>query len=237
MLRMTNFTLVALSWFVAMVTGADGFGVVHDRDGRMLVTTRSSADFSPRQVEDLSLVTIFSNLGTKYPKGVYFIKAASSQMGPQNSFGFSQYWNAVAFTPNASHNVTKIEVALGHSSGANKIVLSLNSDNGGVPGTAIRTWHPQNLPNFGSCCATVVVRDDGGIPVSAGVQYWIVASTNNQDSDFSGGWYYNTTDQVDVVQEAYYCSDDHGGTCGANNDRWTLFPDAPALAFAVFGTP
>src|SRR5256885_2080807 len=69
------------------------------------------------QAEPGGLVTIFSNLGTKYPKGVYFPLYAIFVTGPDNPTFNYELWNAAAFTPAANHSVTKIEVALSHFAG------------------------------------------------------------------------------------------------------------------------
>jgi hypothetical protein len=79
-----------------------------------------------------TLITIFSNLATAYPKGLYFSGAGYTVAGPANK---PEYEEAVAFTPAANHTLTEIEVPISILAGtSNTLVLTLNADNAGVPG-------------------------------------------------------------------------------------------------------
>jgi hypothetical protein len=219
-------------------TAGDKADVVVSKDGRKMYVTKVTHAAARGTTADSGLVTIFSNIGTVYPKGTYFCCESYSITGPKASGRLPEYWLAVAFTPTADHVVTMIEVAVSLLDGADHLALSLNSDANGLPGASIKGWHLRSLPAVGSCCTLGVGKDGAGIPVTAGTQYWIVLSTVGAKSDTYAGWNVEDIDQVDTysVPVAYYCSDDMGGSCG-NNDAWTLDSSTSnqGPAFAVMG--
>jgi hypothetical protein len=193
---------------------------------RMTIVTEPAPFLTTTNMKDSGLVTIFSNLAATYPKGQYWCCSGYNVMGSKSGVG--EQWMAAAFTPGADHIVTKIEVAVGYSQqGTNGVVLSLNSDNNGIPGKALKTWNVSGLPRFGTCCTLVAKSDSSGIPVSAGKQYWVVLSTNSHELDTVDGWNVSDTDQVDSATVATY-----PGT----NKRWKAFQTTPGLAFAVKGS-
>jgi hypothetical protein len=199
---------------------------VWGKHARMTIVTESAPSFTTTNIQDSGLVTIFSNLAAKYPKGEYWCCTGYNVMGPDSGAG--EQWMGAAFTPSADHTVTRIEVAGGYSQqGTNGVVLSLNDDNKGVPGKALKTWNVSGLPRFGTCCALVVKSDSSGIPVSAGKQYWVVLSTNSHELDTVDAWNVIDTDQVDPATVATY-----PGT----SNKWTAFQTTPGLAFAVKGS-
>jgi hypothetical protein len=203
-----------------------GAGVtVWGKHARMTIVTEPAPSSSTgTKLNDAGLVTIYSNLAAKYPKGEYWCCAGYNVMGPGQNLG--EQWMAGAFTPAADHTVTRIEVAVGYSQqGTNGVVLSLNRDNNGVPGKALKTWNASGLPRFGDCCRLVVESDASGIPVSAGKQYWVVLSTNSKEKNTVDGWNFNDADQVDSATDASY-----------SNNKWTVFSTTQAGAFAVKGS-
>ncbi|HWY54583.1 MAG TPA: choice-of-anchor R domain-containing protein [Terriglobales bacterium] len=190
---------------------------------RMTIVTDPPPSFTTTNLNDSALVTIFSNLAAVYPKGEYWCCSGYNVMGPAQG----EQWMAAAFIPSANHTVTRIQVAVGFSQGkTNGVVVSLNRDNNGVPGNALKTWNASGLPRFGTCCGLVVKSDDSGIPVSAGTQYWVVLSTNNKESDTVDAWNVIDTNQVDAATIA---------TFPGNNHSWNAFQSTPGLAFAVKG--
>jgi hypothetical protein len=199
---------------------------VWGKHAKMTVVTDPAPSFTATNLNDTGLVTIFSNLAAAYPKGEYWCCTGYNVMGPNSGAG--EQWMAAAFTPRANHTVTKIEVAVGYSQqGTNGVVLSLNHDNNGVPGKALKTWNVSGLPRFGDCCGLVVKSDSTGIPVNAGTRYWIVLSTNSNESDTVDGWNVIDTNQVDSAMAATYP--------GAHN-KWEPLQPIPGLAFAVKGS-
>jgi hypothetical protein len=191
---------------------------------RMTLVPEPIPAHTKTNLKDSGLVTIFNNLAAKYPKGEYWCCSGYNVMGPSQG----EQWMAAAFTPNADHTVTRIEVAAGYSQGkTNGVVLSLNSDNKGVPGKALKTWSASGLPIFGTCCTLVVKSDSSGIPVSAGKQYWVVLSTNSRELDTVDAWNVIDSDQVDSATVATY---------PGNSNKWEVFQTTPGLGFAVKGT-
>ncbi|MBV9990279.1 MAG: hypothetical protein JOZ72_03220 [Alphaproteobacteria bacterium] len=178
------------------------------------------------------LVAITSNLGTLYPKGVYYSPVGAVISGPQNASGLAQRAMAVSFKVLADHTLTKIQVPILYVKGAPQVEIDLLTDNGGLPATALRTWNVANVTNQG-CCDVVTVTDTQGILLHAGQTYWVAASAS-QDTELR--WSGNSTNVVDYDREAEYCSSDQGGSsCGSFNDHWTGFPTKPGLALGVFG--
>jgi hypothetical protein len=197
---------------------------VWGKHAKMTIVAEPARSLKKSNINDAGLVTIFSNLATKYPKGEYWCCTGYNVMGPSQG----EQWMAAAFTPGADHTVTRIEVAAGWSqTGANGVVISLNLDSNGVPGKALKTWNATGLPRFGTCCTLVVKSDSAGIPVSAGKQYWVVLSTNSKESDTVDGWNVIDSNQVDPATVA---------TFPGNNHKWNAFQTTPGLGFAVKGS-
>jgi hypothetical protein len=197
---------------------------VWGKHARITIVTEPAPPSTRTNLNDSGLITIYSNLAAKYPKGQYWCCAGYNVMGPGQNLG--EQWMAGAFTPAADHTVTRIEVAVGYSQqGPNGVVLSLNSDNNGVPGKALKTWNASGLPRFGDCCGLVVKSDSSGIPVSAGKQYWVVLTTNSKEKNTVDGWNFNDTNQVDSATVASY-----------SNNKWTVFQTTQAVGFAVLGS-
>jgi hypothetical protein len=170
------------------------------------------------------MVTIFSSLASKYPKGVYWCCTGYNVMGANSGAGVQ--WMGGAFTPKADHTLTRIEIAVGYSGqGVDGVVISVNEDNAGIPGKALKTWSASGLPFFGTCCTVVVKTDKTGIPLSGGKQYWIVLSTNSKETDTVDGWNVSDADQIDQAKFASY-----------DGSVWHTFQTAPGLAFAVKGS-
>jgi hypothetical protein len=225
-------TVLALASLTAFAASKDG--IVVSKDGRKTISTARAQAVTRSESSDPSLVKIFDNIGTAYPKGTYWCCEGYTITGPTALSGFPEFWEAAAFTPSANHTVTKVKVAVGFVEGVNGLVLGLYTDASGVPGKALKTWKLSGLPNFGSCCVVETRSDSTGIPVTAGTQYWIVLKTNASESTTWAAFNVNDTDQVDPAPVAFYCSQDVGGSCG-NNDAWTASNAIPGPAFAVLG--
>src|SRR5262249_21786353 len=168
--------------------------------------TAMSLPFTEEGSDDPTLVTIFSNLASKYPKGEYWCCSGYNVTGPNSSF--AEQWMAAAFTPDADHTVTKIQVAAGWAEGANRIVISLNEDTNGIPGTALKTWNVSGLPFFGTCCTLLKVSSRIGIPVSGGQQYWVMLSTNDSELNTVDAWNVSCADQIDEATLASFTSNE-----------------------------
>ena len=207
----------------ATALAASKNGVTTSKNGRQTIATKPQTKvFQPYVDNDAPASTIFSNLGSAYPLGVYWCCTGGTISGPLSIIG-TEYWEAIGFTPSANANVTKIAVAVGYVTGATTdVILSLTKDSGGVPGAVLKKWKLKSMPSFGSCC---VVDQKGGasIPVTAGTPYWVTVSTES-NSDIWAAWNMNDVDQVTPVPTAYAV----GGV-------WTSYMGYPGFGVKVVG--
>jgi hypothetical protein len=132
------------------------------------------------------LKTIYSNLGKKTDlyTGAYWLVS-----GPNS--GFNQFI-AMPFTTKSDSHVSQVDVAVLYAGkGANQVNLSIYADSGGgYPGTLLAgPVTVTDLADEDSCC-TLAVASFSAVAVTAGVQYWVTATTplTGTGSDFFGGW-------------------------------------------------
>jgi hypothetical protein len=167
-------------------------GIVLSADHRTTIATHPSGHVvAPPSEAGLTLIT--GNL-SRYPFGVYFCCYGGTISGPNSQIG-ATYWDAIPFTPSTNVTASKLQASVGFVSGANSVALSLNSDNGGLPGTVLATADASNLGTFGTCCTLASVGGgSGGIALTAGTQYWVVVYTDTNSQTSWDAWAYNTTD-------------------------------------------
>ena len=171
---------------------------------------------------DPGLIKIHSNLGRQtdaYDDGIsWAITGNENPLWGRGSL-------AMPFTPKANATAKEVLIALGYlGGGANDGVISLNADANGVPGEALKTWRVGRFQQEGNCCQLVALRDQGGIPLQAGTQYWIVAGTgphSNAAYDWNFVW-------NDAQGKVAFLN-------GNTNDQWLPYRDNVA-AFGVYGT-
>lgn len=140
-----------------------------------------------------------------------------------------EQWLAVSFKPATNTTVKTIELPLSIGSGSNAVVVTLNKNAGGIPGTTLATFNVSSLPSFGTlgtCCALVTVTSASGVAVTGGATYWIVVKTES-GSTFHGTWHANVLNQTGTQNGAIINS-----TTGGN---WALTSFKPGVGFAVFG--
>lgn len=123
------------------------------------------------------------------------------------------------FTSPGNYSVSQIDVALTWVSGTNGAVVSLWTDGGSVPGTALGSWVVSNLPPFGSTSNQVAtISGIGGIALSAGANYFLVVAP--ADSTTWDAWNLNATGATGLVDQQI-------------DGTWTLFPGSTLSAFDV----
>jgi hypothetical protein len=214
--------------FAATTAGKPGLpqGLIVSPDGRQISVTQPERRNAHVQGQSFEVPgdkhAIFDNLSEKYPDGTYLCCQTWYVGGPQGALG--QDWVGLAFTPKANTTADTVVVGLGYIQGTNSIVVTLNSDNAGQPGAALATSTVSNMPPIGVCCTLTSASLSGGVPLTAGTQYWVVLQTNDSDPDASTGWNFNDTEQVI-------------GQTGAYNQGsgWVTGAYIPAPALAVLG--
>jgi hypothetical protein len=138
------------------------------------------------------MVTIFSNMlavtGNQYNDTFGFYV-----LGPDNSEGDAEQWIAIPFTPAANSHVEELQLAVGIISGTNLLNVTLAADGGGIPGKSLASKTVSNVPEAWTCCKLVTVKfKSPGISVTAGTQYWIVATSDDSfGSTFTGVWQFS----------------------------------------------
>src|SRR5579863_226823 len=235
--RAVALTLVALIAATAVAVAAGDVQRVTNKQGafKTAASGRHAAPLPPNTTDDDGLIAIADSF-SEYAKSPYWAWSEASVNGPSYS-GQPEVWTAAPFTPRADGAATKLEVAAIWSYGPNGLVLSLDKDARGVPGSAIKAWKLTNLPQS-LCCAVEAVEDKAGLRLRAGAKYWVVLSTDASEAGTSAGWALSELGQIHGATMAQYCSDDHGGSCtsyGLKNDAWTAFHSLYGVAFAVLG--
>jgi hypothetical protein len=203
-------------------------------NGRMAIATKGPSAVTPRDINsNAGLNTIAGNLST-YPFGTFFC-CFGNTIAKEGSNGFPfTTWVAIPFTPTADATVTRIEASVGTFGGTSEFELSLFEDNNGVPGKALKSFHITAPPTYGACCTLDVGNDKAGIPLTAGTQYWIGATTNSKDV-FEGGWAFNSTD-MRSYPIASYCKGPSEFCGTTNNGKWVAgMSGDPLPAYAVLG--
>jgi len=188
--------------------------------------------------EDAGLTKIADNI-TRYKDSPYWGWYGYTSYGPQaDGANGTEQWLASAFTPTANHVATKVEIPAEYYSGTDAFDLSIYNDAGGVPGTALHTWHITNLPHA-VCCSVVGGSYENGIPLTGGQQYWVVLGTSTKDPTAAAIWV--LTEFANVQEQGsdfdVYCSGPACVPVGYKDNAWNTFPSTLyGLAFAVLGT-
>lgn len=200
-------------------------GITTINDGKITVTT-TVGEHSASNWHALipaGKTVIFSNLATQYPDGTYICCYSYTISGGSSSLGRS-FWGAAAFKPTANATASEIELGLGLVSGSNKVFVTLNADNDGVPGKVLASGRIGSLPKFDTCCALAHAKFGTPVAVTAGTQYWVVVLTNASDADTYATWNMNSTQQINSLP------------CALNvgNTGWEALTCLPGPALAVY---
>jgi len=127
-------------------------------------------------------------------------------LGPDNSYSLPGGWcidgtaagcgvfavEAMPFVGNGGR-VTQIDLALTYFGGTNAAIVQLAADDGGLPGTVLRSWTVEGMPFYGTCCEVTTVTASPSIPVRAGTQYWVAVLPFAADTSEVWNW---TTDDL-----------------------------------------
>jgi len=131
-----------------------------------------------------------------------------NDFGPGNSYNTAQgyavggsgsytgyYAVDMPFTSNGNFTLAQIDVSFvgDGPSAESPITLSLDSDNGGNPGSVLMSWTLNNFPLFGTCCTVETVTPSSTIQLSAATQYWLTAAPTNSTTSTDEAWSLNDT--------------------------------------------
>lgn len=168
------------------LTLASGVLLAQDSELKTAHTTRFGP-ITPAPKTGPKLTTIFSNLGPT-STNTYNATTGYYILGPNNSVGLSEQSIGVPFIPAANSHVQQIQAAVGWISGTSLVNIGLYSDNAGTVGTLLASGHASTMPVFGTCCQLVTVNLKS-TAVTAGTQYWIVATSDDSNApDFTGAF-------------------------------------------------
>lgn len=189
------------------------------KDKRITTVSQGSMHYTPPSLTPKKDV-IFSNVGTKYPKGLYFCCYGNTISGPDAGVG-GAFAVALQFVPATDVKSKEVDAGVAWVQGANSVTVALAEDDGGVPGKTLASEEATGLGSFGSCCTMATA--DLKASLKGGTPYWIVVSASG---DTWAAWAFNSTDQVDILNAAY--SADGGGS-------WSPGGALPAPSFQVTG--
>jgi hypothetical protein len=136
--------------------------------------------------------------------------------------------SAMSFTPSATDQLTRIDLALTYDTiavqdGGNSdaAAVTLNSDNAGRPGAVLMTWNVGGLPSFPGCCGVDTLVPTSPTLLTSGTRYWIVVTPGNSGSADTWNWNINNTPGL-----------------MASNNSGVWYPASDIMgAFDVIGTP
>jgi hypothetical protein len=208
--------LVAFACGGAFAAGGKSYSL--SNDNRVTSVKQSSSHYVAPMLAPRKKDVIFSNIGSKYPKGLYFCCYGDTISGPSSPVG-GPYSVALQFTPAEDAKMTEIDAGVGWVSGANAVTISLYEDDGGQPGALISSAQASGLGTFGDCCtmATAPIK----AKLTGGTPYWVGVSA---DGATWAAWAFNSTDQIDSLNAAY-----------SSGSGWTAGGALPAPAFQVIG--
>lgn len=135
------------------------------------------------------------------------------------------FMEAGGFTSPFDADLEQIDIALTWNGGPNTALVSLYTDGGGLPGTAIASWIASGFPDWNSNPTTGAATISGitGVHLTAGTTYYLVAGPVDPSDDTWLAWNYN--DQGVVGLQANF-----------QNGHWYPAYDWTQYAFDVLGT-
>jgi len=213
----TKIVKVATATLFALAL-ACGTLLAQNRVSDFFNVTRST-NITPFTDSSNAAVTIFSNLGptttNEYDNANGYCVTGNNQSG----CGTTEQWIAMPFTPAKASHATQIQIAIQYFSGTNALQVSLYNDAGGAPGTSLKTVEAFNAPAAGTCCMLVNANlGTPGVSLTAGTQYWVVASADDTRAPtFSGYWAFTNFANVayNPAQAGWITFQDNGAEAGA----------------------
>ncbi len=216
MIKRVLVALAAVAFAASAASAAGVNGATLSKDKRFTSVAGGSGHYAPTALPGKS--AIFSNVGTKYPKGLYFCCYGDTISGPNSIVG-AAYSVALQFTPASDMTAKEIDAGVGWAAGTNAVNLAIYDDAGGVPGKMLDGGQATGLGIFGDCCTMAVAHVRAKL--TGGTPYWVVVSA---DGDSWDAWAFNSTDEIDIVNAAY-----------SSGSGWTAGGAVPAPSFQVLG--
>ena len=136
---------------------------------------------------------LYGNLG---PPGNLYQEGQGWTIAGTGTVGFYQSI-AEEFQVTAGGRIGEIDAGIGWVTGDNSFVMSLVEGNTPT-GTVLGTWTLSSPQNFGGCCG--LMSESGlSIPVSTGVNYWLIVAPTSFSSTTWGAWNFSnsTNGQLD----------------------------------------
>jgi hypothetical protein len=214
---------LAASAFLGVTAQAAGInGATLSKDKRVTSVAHGSSVYTPARMPVGAHKLIWSNVGYKYPNGLYFCCYGNTISGSGSVVG-ATFWLAASFTPAADATVKEIDAGVGWVTGTNKVIVTLYDDNGGVPGKTLASGAATGLNTFGTCCGLAIL--DNHVKVMGGSTYWVSVTTDGAGSDTWAAWNFNSTDQINPVSVAT-----------SDGTTWTnVGGEVPSPSFAIIG--
>lgn len=171
--------ILALSSLAIGQTAADSTVTING--GRNAIFVKPPVyTIAPSSPLPAGVVTIYSNLGKG--ESVYNAISGVGILGPDVPGQPLPQSVGTAFIPSQDHIVQAVRVGATYVQGTNGVIVSLNEDSNGVPGKQLAAKTFTNLPLFGTCCTLQTGKGNGGIPVKARTQYWVVLQPLAKDT-------------------------------------------------------
>ena len=151
---------------------------------------------------------LYGNLG---PPGNLYQEGQGWTISGTGTVGFYQSI-AEEFQVTAGGRIGEIDAGIGWVTGDNSFVMSLVEGNTPT-GTVLGTWTLSSPQNFGGCCG--LMSESGlSIPVSTGVNYWLLISPTSFTSTTWGAWNFSndTNGQLDFSTDGGNTWNDGGVT-------------------------
>jgi hypothetical protein len=152
-------------------------------------SNNAELSFSPGNAPAAN-VTIFTNLDRT--GGILYLYGIGSVVTESEAPSGQEVQRALPFTPSRDVHAKTLAAAIGWTSGTKKINLGIYSDSAGTVGTLLPGGQSSttDIPTTGICCELAKVKLPGaGVALAAGVQYWLVASPDEEQApDFEGEW-------------------------------------------------
>lgn len=216
--------MLAAALAVGPALAASGPQVTYSADGLRVMIGATTHGVLPAGVNEPASTVIYSNLATKYKKGVYFSGEGYTLCGT-DCLGVGQAWAATAFTPAASATANVVDTGIGYIAGTSSITVAILSDNNGAPGQTLGEAVIKKMPNAGTCCSLARAHFATGIQLKGGTQYWIAAMTDRKSqASTQAAWSMGEVDQVDTVLGA--------GDLGGGG--WKVYQTNTPPAFAIY---